>query len=94
MEAKVSAELIEIIGWVPGIIFPGAALIQLLHILRSESVEGVSTTTWGLCALANLCMYTYTEKFYEPQALLLLIAAALQFGIVAVLVRRRRTSET
>lgn len=85
-----SSEFIELIGWVPGIVFPGAALVQLLEILRSESVEGVSATAWGLCSFANLCMYTYTEKFFEPQALLLLVGAAIQFSIVAVLLNKRR----
>ncbi len=84
------AWLIDIMGWVPAIVFPGAALLQLTEAIRAETTRGVSATAWGLCSLANVCAYGYTEKFFEPQALLLLFAAVLQVAIVVVLFLRRK----
>ena len=81
--------LIELMGWVPGIVFPGAAIMQLREVLCAESTAGVSGVAWAMCAIANFCLYAYTEKYVEPQAMLLLLSGAIQCAIVVMLYRRR-----
>lgn len=84
---------IELMGWVPAIIFPGATLLQLVAIIRARSAAGMSATTWALFGLANLGLYGWTGKHFALQSLIgLLFTAALDFGIVlAIFYYRRKT---
>lgn len=74
--------LVNLMGWLPAIIFPGATLIQLIKIIQTNTATGVSIETWLLFSVANVGMYLYTEKYFAPQALALLLTAALQASIV------------
>ena len=83
--------LLEISGWIPAVVLPVAALIQLLTIAVKKSVEGVSLITWLLFGFANLGMYVFTEKYTAPQTLIgLLGTAALNFTIVGMIISLRR----
>ncbi len=86
------AWLIDLAGWFPAIFFPLASTLQLTKLLQSKSSEGVSVLTWVLMAWANLCMYTYTEKFFEIQALGLVLNAGIQ-ALVVVMVLKYRNQE-
>ena len=91
-----SAQLINWIGWFPAIVFPLATALQLIKMLRARSVAGVSRLTWGLFASANVCMYIYMEKYFEPQSAGLLFNALLQIVIVLIVAlahRRERKME-
>lgn len=82
---------IEVMGWIPAVIFPGATLIQLIAILRARSAAGASVITWALFGLANLGLYGWTGKHFAPQSLIgLLGTAALDFLIVLMILRFRR----
>lgn len=74
-------------GWIPAIILPTATISQLVKIIRSKSVEGVSLSTWLLFGIANVGLYIFTEKYFTLQALLgLLGTAIMDFIIVAMIV--------
>jgi uncharacterized protein with PQ loop repeat len=81
--------MINIIGWIPGIIFPGASALQLFTLYRSKSSAGVSAVSWALFAIANVAAYIYLEKYWEPQALAYLLAGALQVVIVFLAVSKK-----
>jgi len=75
--------LASIIGWIPAVILPTATTIQLYRIIRDKNSEGLSITTWVLLAIANGCLYIFTEKYSEIQAILaLLLTAILDICIV------------
>lgn len=83
--------LIEIIGFVPAIVFPAATIIQLVHLLKSKSAGGVSPGAWGSFAIGNVCLFTYTEKYDELQSIIgLLFTSLLQLYIVYLIYKYRR----
>jgi len=87
-------DVINIAGWLPAIIFPAATLIQLIAILRSNSVRGVSPMTWTLFGIANIAVYIYTEKYFAPQTIIgFLGTAVLDFAIAAMAIRGRGRQE-
>ena len=81
--------VINLIGWVPAVIFPGASAIQLYELYRAKSSEGVSAITWSLFALANVGAYLYLEKFWAPQALAYILAGTIQVWIVVLALKKR-----
>jgi len=83
--------LADLAGWIPAAIFPSASLIQLLKLVKSRSVEGVSLATWLLFVLANLGMYVFTEKYFHLQSIITnLVTAGVQGTIVILILVRRR----
>ena len=83
---------IELIGYIPAIIFPAATIIQLLHMLKTKTSEGVSPIAWGAFALGNVSLYVYTEKYYELQSIIgLLVTSVLQFIIIVLVFKYSRT---
>lgn len=83
----------QLAGVLPAIVFPAATGFQLLRILRTRSVAGVSATSWILFGFANISLYLYTERYVEWQAIIgMLLTAALDFaiaGLALVGLRRR-----
>ena len=75
--------LINLAGWIPAILLPGATLTQLLKIVIRRKTEGVSVITWLLFGVANLGIYIFTEKYFAIQSILAqLLTAVLNFVIV------------
>jgi uncharacterized protein with PQ loop repeat len=86
--------VINIAGWLPAIVFPAATLIQLIAILRNNSVRGVSPMTWTLFGIANIAVYIYTEKYLAPQTIIgFLGTAALDFVIAAIAIKGQGRQE-
>ena len=83
--------LIEIIGYIPAIIFPVATLMQLWHLLKTKTSDGVPAMTWLAFALGNISLYIYAEKYTELQSILgQLATAALQVYVVVLIFRYRK----
>lgn len=83
----------DLAGWVPAAIFPGASLLQLIKLLKSRSVEGVSLATWLLFVLANLGMYAFTEKYFVIQSIMTNLLTATIQGTIVVLILMRRSGK-
>jgi len=80
----------DYIGWLPAVILPIATIFQLVKIVKSKSVEGVSVVSWVLFCIANTGLYIYTQKYLEPQAILsMLLTAFLNLVIVFLLVHKK-----
>lgn len=87
--------LIEIFGYIPAIVFPTATIIQLVHLIKSKTSEGVSPITWGAFALGNISLYIYTEKYSQMQSIVgLLVTSALQLVIIALVIKYRKKVKT
>ncbi len=82
--------VINIIGWIPGIIFSGASAVQLYAVICSPNVQSVSATTWLLFALANVSAYIYLGKYLAPQAIGYIVAALIQTSVAYVVIKKRR----
>jgi len=83
--------LIEIFGYIPAIVFPTATIIQLVHLIKSKTSEGVSPITWAAFALGNVSLYIYTEKYSQMQSIIgLLVTSALQLVIIALVFKYRK----
>jgi lipid-A-disaccharide synthase-like uncharacterized protein len=83
--------LIEIIGYIPAIIFPVATLMQLWHLLKTKTSDGVPAMTWLAFALGNISLYIYAEKYTELQSILgQLATAVLQIYVVVLIFRYRK----
>jgi len=81
---------INYIGWLPAVILPLATIFQLVKIIKSKSVEGVSAVSWLLFFIANMGLYIYTQKYFEAQAILsMLLTAFLNLVIVFLLVHKK-----
>jgi len=90
LSLSVNPDVVNIAGWLPAIIFPAATLIQVIAILRSKRIEGVSPLTWTLFGIANIAVYIYTEKYLAPQTIIgFLGTAILDFIIAAMAIRGR-----
>lgn len=75
--------LIEISGWIPAVIILGAIILQLATMLKRRSSTGVNGTVWLLFGIANLCLYIYTEKYWELQSIVGLLGSALLDFVIA-----------
>ncbi|WP_306523793.1 hypothetical protein [Rheinheimera sp.] len=85
--------LIELAGYVPAIIFPAATLMQLWHLLKTKTSDGVPALTWLAFAIGNLCLYVYAEKYTELQSIIgQLATAALQIYVVYLIIKYRRSN--
>lgn len=82
--------IIELCGWLPGIVFPTASILQLVKLIQSKTSEGVSVITWFLFAFANIGTFVYIQKYTAPQTFGYLIAASAQFCIVFIALRKRK----
>lgn len=83
----------EILGWVPAIIFPAASGLQLLTIVHRRNADGVSIPAWAMFAVANLCLFVYTEKYGEMESIVgALGTSGLNLCIVVVSLQYRRKS--
>lgn len=47
---------VELVGYIPAIIFPVATLMQLFHLLRTKESAGVPALTWAAFALGNISL--------------------------------------
>ncbi len=83
--------LIELIGYIPAIIFPVATLMQLWHLLKTKTSDGVPPLTWLAFAVGNISLYIYAEKYTELQSILgQLATAGLQVYVVILIYRYRK----
>ncbi len=84
--------IMELTGWLPGIIFPAATALQFYKIWKGGTAKGVSISTWFLFAIANTGLYIYAQKYDSLQMIAgLLGTASLDAAIVLlVLVRREK----
>lgn len=90
-EWRESLSLIEIFGIIPAIVFPTATIIQLIHLVKTKTSEGVSPIPWGAFALGNVSLYIYTEKYSQLQSIIgLLVTSALQLAIIALVFKYRK----
>jgi hypothetical protein len=87
-----NSQIITIAGWLPAIIFPAATLIQLLAILKTPSMLGVSASTWTLFGIANIAVYIYTEKYLAYQTIIGFLGTAFLDFIIAALAIKGRAS--
>jgi hypothetical protein len=82
---------LDLAGWVPAVVFPGATMLQLLTIVRRRTADGVSVTAWTAFAFANICLFLYTEKYGELESIFgALGTAALNLCIVGAAIRYRK----
>ncbi|WP_426357275.1 hypothetical protein ACPUVO_12460 [Pseudocolwellia sp. HL-MZ19] len=81
---------IEVFGYIPAIVFPTATIIQLIHLIKSKTSEGVSPFTWGAFAIGNVSLYIYTEKYSQLQSIIgLLFTSILQIVIIVLVFKYR-----
>ena len=82
--------VMELAGWLPGIIFPVATALQFYKIWKGGTAKGVSISTWVLFAIANTGLYIYAQKYDSLQMITgLLGTAALDTAIVVLVLARR-----
>ncbi len=83
--------VMELAGWLPGVIFPGATALQFYKIWKGGTARGVSILTWLLFAIANVGLYIYAQKYDSLQLIVgLLGTAALDSAIVVLALAQER----
>lgn len=88
-----SEQIIQIAGAIPAIIFPAASLIQLCALLRRRNADGVSALSWFFFAVANICLYVYTQKYDEWAAIATFLGTStLNFAVCGLAIYYRRKS--
>lgn len=84
-------DIIDLIGYIPAVIFPTATLLQLVHLLKEKNAEGVSLGAWSAFAVGNFSLYVYTEKYSDIQTILgLLGTGVLQLVIIALIMKYKK----
>ena len=53
--------MIEFLTWMPAVVSPGAALIQLVKLWKTHDPSGVSTSSWLLFGIAFVGAYLLFE---------------------------------
>ncbi|NDC39184.1 MAG: hypothetical protein EBZ48_14245 [Proteobacteria bacterium] len=85
--------VVQFCGWIPGILFPAAAALQLFEILKSGRTDGISSLTWSLLSLANACLYIYTQKYFEFQSIFgFLVTSMIQATVVLLTLKKRKAA--
>lgn len=85
---------IEFFGYIPAIVFPTATIVQLIHLIKAKTSEGVSPITWGAFAIGNVSLYIYTEKYSQLQSIIgLLVTSVLQLFIIALVFKYRKKAK-
>ncbi len=85
--------VMELAGWLPGIIFPGATALQFVKIWKEKTARGVSISTWVLFAFANVGLYVYAQKYDSLQMIVGLLGTAALDAAIAVLALARERKE-
>ena len=49
--------MIELLTWMPALVLPGAALIQLVQLWKTHNPGGVSVLSWLMFGVANIGAY-------------------------------------
>ena len=49
--------MIEFLTWMPALVLPGAALLQLIKLWKTHDPSGVSVLSWLMFAVANIGAY-------------------------------------
>ena len=84
-------DFLNVLGWVPAVVFPAATVSQLLALTRRRKADGVSAITWGLFAFANICLYLTIGEWLRPQILITTLGTAvLQVVVVMMILQLRR----
>ena len=77
-------------GFIPALVFPLGTLMQLVSLWRGRSANGFSLVAWISFACGNLCLYIYSEKYWELQAISgLLLTFLFQLGIITLILKFR-----
>jgi hypothetical protein len=84
-DSSAISDLLNVIGWVPAVVFPAATVSQLFVLTRRRKADGVSAITWGLFAVANVCLYLTIGEWLRPQILITTLGTAVLQVVVAVL---------
>ncbi len=85
------SDLLNVIGWVPAVVFPAATVSQLFVLTRRRKADGVSAMTWSLFAVANVCLYLTIGEWLRPQILITTLGTAvLQVVVVMTILQLRR----
>ena len=82
--------IINILGWIPAVIFPTATILQLYSIYKAKNAEGVSSLTWFLFAIANFSLYGFTEKYLTIQSLIGQVGTGILDLIISYLAVKSR----
>lgn len=82
--------IVHTLGIIPAIVFPCAALVQLLQLLKRGYAGSVSALAWWLFAVANICLYIYTQKYLDWVAIVAFLGTASLNIAVALTVTRLR----
>ncbi|MCK5807943.1 hypothetical protein KAH37_03045 [bacterium] len=83
--------IIDLIGFIPAVIFPAATLLQVIHLLKVKNSEGVSALSWAAFAIGNISVYIYMEKYSEIQAIATFIGTfVLQVYLVILVLKYRK----
>ena len=91
--AQAHSLLFIVLGWIPALIFPAATGLQLFAIIHKRCSQGVSVIAWTLFALANICLFVYTEKYGEIESIVGTLGTAfLNLCIVVAAIRYRKTA--
>ncbi len=77
--------IMELTGWLPGIIFPAATALQFYKIWKGGTAKGVSISTWFLFAIANTGLYIYAQKYDSLQLIVGLLGTAALDTVIVVL---------
>jgi len=86
--------VIQIAGVIPAIIFPTASLIQLFALLRRRNAEGVSALSWFCFGFANICLYVYTQKYDEWEAIVTFLGtSSVNFAVCILALYYRRKAK-
>jgi len=85
--------VMELAGWLPGVIFPGATALQFVKIWKEKTAKGVSISTWVLFAFANVGLDGYAQKYDSLQLIVGLLGTAALDAAIAVLALARERKE-
>ena len=88
-----SGSVLDLVGWVPAVVFPAATLLQFVAVAKGQGKGLASALSWGLFALANVCLYVFIGDWLRPQLVVATLGnAALQVVLVIVILRLHRPS--
>ena len=80
-------------GFLPGLLYPIASILQLVKIIKSDNVKGLSEYTWILLFICNVGLYFLSGRYYNWKSILGFLGSAILNIVVVFYIVHLREKE-
>ena len=83
-ENKIIEDIIELLRWSPGIIFPLSNIMQIIKMYKTGKSEGVDSLTYLLFFLGNIGGFLFNRKYTSIKTWLAYILPSILYIFILI----------